>query len=1103
MADIDSREALQELKNRYEHDKVSLLLGAGFSKNAWSPFPSWDELLKDMISEMYGKRASKRRLIAEKGYLGIVSDYARFKGMREAVESYIENHIPFADGNQCALHFANDSSIQLKEEDLDIHKKLLSSRWNRIYTTNYDNLLEYVAEKNNLRWSVVTSADNLVINNDVDSLIIKLHGSIYNRRQGDRYRFEFDGNHHHRYIISQEDYDKYPTEHEAFTQLMRISLLQGTFCLIGFSGSDPNFLSWINWVRDVLVRSNCVFNAKNAKVFLIDVSGSDIEPAQEMFYKNHHIVRISLRDNDVINCIGADKKFLKKSDSACNRYLMDCFLSYINDNDHGKHVYNNLWRDLRLLDDNDKDKLHVFAEDIKKHMNDNIIVTDVHYQSNMFWRFRNKKLSYDEVNLLLIALKDTGLPFDYVSGLKEQLVNSVADDWQRKMMDKLVLRDGTLSNKNTDFIAEDDYAIYEKILRTAFLLDFKSLKELLFMWKPSGYYMFVKAVWVFMFDKDLSVEILKDFLKLTDNYQEKYWATELLRFFINENGIRYSTTKYKNLGLESLFDLKDKLLKECEPKKQKTKAYGDSDYCINADSSSYAYSASMKALQFIINLPCMPSLNYFIFMDGTSWYNVFKNIYEKHPYQALFFSIMMNDKDTLIRIGQDFAYSDILFADGTTKEIAKKLMAVLNSDVVPLFIKNRVLTIMRELLYVLPISIWKDGFMQIWRNNVLPNIENLDRSRELESFVFRCVYLLNDAEYTECVIKDCLRSFKKNRGEIMSILYYVDRTLHINIYDEVNDFIDSMDDFIDVQIIVNVNEYLKKKQILKLCDKVLSMVNGNINVRSSLNALCFLSTNSKDIKKVVKKSILEDKGLWDNGIKDNGSVSRGEFIKILPFAKVLDWSKEELVIIYNKLVDSAIELFENSSYKKGGIINKFICGYESLLSEMHRFLNYYKDSLKDAPGYDFITKKIIEELCSQREYKTLEEGLLSDAYQVFSNALRQLAYKKEEVTDELLDLVVSRALFSKGSFLERCVDVISYILNQYYNDGLSEELRLKISLILRKYDKDIIISMNCNFIDVLESFVSISEYLERLGFSTDDTQKWIGYKTSGRFSFRY
>jgi hypothetical protein len=118
--------------------------------------------------------------------------------------------------------------------------------------------------------------------------IIKLHGSI--RNEDDNYGFDNDIRSH--YVISREDYDLYPQKHEAFTQLMRISLLQESYCLIGFSGVDPNFLEWIKWVRDVLERSG---DSKKAyKIYLIEVGESKTVDDKELFYENFRICKISL-----------------------------------------------------------------------------------------------------------------------------------------------------------------------------------------------------------------------------------------------------------------------------------------------------------------------------------------------------------------------------------------------------------------------------------------------------------------------------------------------------------------------------------------------------------------------------------------------------------------------------------------------------------------------------------------------------------------------------------------------------------------------------------------------------------------------------------------
>ena len=50
----DNEKVIKELKKLLLEKKLSVIIGAGFSKNASSLFLNWKELLKDMIVEMYG-----------------------------------------------------------------------------------------------------------------------------------------------------------------------------------------------------------------------------------------------------------------------------------------------------------------------------------------------------------------------------------------------------------------------------------------------------------------------------------------------------------------------------------------------------------------------------------------------------------------------------------------------------------------------------------------------------------------------------------------------------------------------------------------------------------------------------------------------------------------------------------------------------------------------------------------------------------------------------------------------------------------------------------------------------------------------------------------
>ena len=54
--------------------------------------------------------------------------------------------------------------------------------------------------------------------------------------------------------MTKEDYRKYPMEHPEMVNTARQCFLESLMCLIGFSGDDPNFQSWIGRLRDVIGR---------------------------------------------------------------------------------------------------------------------------------------------------------------------------------------------------------------------------------------------------------------------------------------------------------------------------------------------------------------------------------------------------------------------------------------------------------------------------------------------------------------------------------------------------------------------------------------------------------------------------------------------------------------------------------------------------------------------------------------------------------------------------------------------------------------------------------------------------------------------------------
>lgn len=216
-----------------EFGQAAVMVGTGFSRNAEKisasvpRFPLWQELANTLFDALYpigaipDKEREKKKLetatVGES--LKLASEYEALFG-RTALDGCIIDAVPDNDYNPGKLH-----------------ELLLSLPWSNVFTTNYDTLLERTRILERKYELILTASD---IPGRSQPRIIKLHGSFPSHRP---------------FIVTQEDYRTYPRKYAPFVNMVQQAIMENIFCLIGFSGEDPNFLHWTGWVRDNLGES--------------------------------------------------------------------------------------------------------------------------------------------------------------------------------------------------------------------------------------------------------------------------------------------------------------------------------------------------------------------------------------------------------------------------------------------------------------------------------------------------------------------------------------------------------------------------------------------------------------------------------------------------------------------------------------------------------------------------------------------------------------------------------------------------------------------------------------------------------------------------------
>ena len=138
-----------------------------------------------------------------------------------------------------------------------------------MFSTNYDTLLErasrHIVER---RYDVIRTPEEITC--AMRPRIVKLHGTFPSNPP---------------FIFTGEDFRTYPRRFAAFVNLAQQAMMENVFCLLGFSGDDPNFLHWSGWVRDHLADSA-------PRIYLCGLLG--LNDSQRRFLDGRNVTPIDL-----------------------------------------------------------------------------------------------------------------------------------------------------------------------------------------------------------------------------------------------------------------------------------------------------------------------------------------------------------------------------------------------------------------------------------------------------------------------------------------------------------------------------------------------------------------------------------------------------------------------------------------------------------------------------------------------------------------------------------------------------------------------------------------------------------------------------------------
>jgi len=886
--------------------------------------------------------------------------------------------------------------------------------------------------------------------------VIKLHGS---RRTEESSTFGFDDDARKQYIITQDDFDTYPTKHEAFTQLMRISLLQESFCLVGFSGVDPNFLAWIGWVRDVLFKDREKDNSNGEeKIYLISPSkrAAKGEPdyGKSTFYENQRIASIPLLEDICIDFLERETG-KKLSDRSSKKGVLNLLFDYLQSETFmpspelavevsHRAKFNQLCESLpRFTTDVAKDGLDKVIEglssleQLKKYNRFPSIVFSYDFRRQTFLDQTDVYLDLiqDDPSKLRIFLPavsfflqvqlypqsilfyDKLKIVEKLAGLSKDISQALYGEFLLLSLKDAIWYDNEQSIKKIEreLLEIADIHIkqercYLMALNALLRLKFDELDEQLNQWDAREHWIIKKAGLLSHFDVGKAKGLLlQDEVEII---QERLYELELNRYLEysllkddSQNNDRY---KYlKESGLHTIQSSLDYLVNEIKEKPGKILPYGEGKHTI---SNGISLSHTDKDLQSIQLVGLMLDSGYPFSMYDSAFssaqkvYQALVNTLKYRWLPVIQSTLQFSDVKFIKRMAQDF----ILINHGQEayEKVCNYMQTAYFNSKTPYRYKENMIVYLTELINIVHAEKWDAFFILMWIENLERIGEKSHRRSAWNEYLYKALPLIQRASTIAKVVSDCL-DLNYNRNDFDAVVQYLYHLASNPLVKTNAESIRILTGNEFIKVIGSLTESPENLFLLGNTESLLSAAEKEL-IYEQLQSLDFEKVKNVRFWRVVLYFTKGDREILfkiKNAILKSDSLwnagftengaSRGDFIGL----RFLKPSEKYPGIEWN--ADEVIRIYSSllEVLKK---INKFLAKrddrdfFGDVLEEMLFFIKQESSILCNIAGFDSTLENVTATLNKQREFDNPLTGLISGEQNKVLWSLDEIVAKIED-----------------------------------------------------------------------------------------------------------